>query len=160
MRQREVARGEDLAGVAIHHIEPPDRAGHAGVVRPRVAVVGRQRLGGRHRHRVARGALAAGPDRVLRRHWHHALAVLPDRDRPGSHDRGVLPAALSLEFVIPLAFIALAVPLLVDRPAIVAACASLAVFALARGLPSGLGLLAAAAAGIAAGLIAEPRRAA
>lgn len=66
-----------------------------------------------------------------------------------------LPAAWQLEFAAPLAFIAISVPLLRDRAMVAAAIASAATVVLAHGLPLRLGLLLAALAGIAAGLLAE-----
>ncbi len=66
-----------------------------------------------------------------------------------------LPAAWKLEFAAPLAFIAISVPLLRDRAMVAAAgCAGVAAV-LAHPLPFKLGLALAAAAGIAAGLLAE-----
>jgi predicted branched-subunit amino acid permease len=62
-----------------------------------------------------------------------------------------LPSTWSLEFTLPLTFIALVVPQVKDRPALAAAVVSGAVALAARGLPLGLGLLLAAALGIAAG---------
>jgi predicted branched-subunit amino acid permease len=66
-----------------------------------------------------------------------------------------LPAAWQLEFAAPLAFIAISVPLLRDRAMVAAAIASAATVVLAHGLPLRLGLLLAALAGIAAGLLTE-----
>lgn len=70
-----------------------------------------------------------------------------------------LPAAWQLEFAAPLAFIAISVPLLRDRAMVAAAVASAATVVLAHGLPLRLGLLLAALAGIAAGLLAERKTA-
>lgn len=70
-----------------------------------------------------------------------------------------LPAAWQLEFAAPLAFIAISVPLLRDRAMIAAAIASAATVVLAHGLPLRLGLLLAALAGIAAGMLAERKAA-
>lgn len=66
-----------------------------------------------------------------------------------------LPAAWKLEFAAPLAFIAISVPLLHGRAMFAAALAAGLVAVLAHGLPLRLGLVTAAIAGIAAGLIAE-----
>ncbi len=66
-----------------------------------------------------------------------------------------VPPELSLDFCVALAFVALAVPHMLSRPTLVAACVSVAVFVVAQGLPSGFPLLAAAAAGIAAGALTE-----
>ena len=66
-----------------------------------------------------------------------------------------VPPGWSLDFAIPLVFMALLVPAVRDRGTrVAAAVAGLAAVALV-GLPLNLGLLAAAALGIAAGIIAE-----
>jgi predicted branched-subunit amino acid permease len=70
----------------------------------------------------------------------------------------VIPAAWSLEFVVPLCFLALLVPALEDGPTRVAALAAgIAVVAL-DALPMRLSLICAGLIGIAAGMIAETRR--
>lgn len=69
-----------------------------------------------------------------------------------------LPADWSLDFMVALAFIALAAPAVRDRPKAMAAGASLVVYSFGASLPYGLGLLPAAAAGVAAGVWAEGRR--
>lgn len=66
-----------------------------------------------------------------------------------------IPASWSLDFTLPLTFIALLIPTLQDRPAILAALAAGAVAVLARGLPYNLGLSAAIVAGIGVGMLAE-----
>jgi branched chain amino acid efflux pump len=68
-----------------------------------------------------------------------------------------LPASWSLEFTLPLTFIAMVVPQVRDRPALLAALSAGAVALAARGLPFGLGLLLAAVIGIAAGTVLERR---
>jgi predicted branched-subunit amino acid permease len=70
-----------------------------------------------------------------------------------------LPAAWQLDFAAPLAFIAMSVPLLRDRATIAAALAAGTTVVLAHALPLRLGLLAAALAGIGAGLAIERRTA-
>jgi len=70
-----------------------------------------------------------------------------------------LPADWKLDFAAPLAFIALSVPLLRDRAMLAAAGCAAVTVVLARGLPLRLGLVLAAVAGIAAGLVLERRRA-
>jgi 4-azaleucine resistance transporter AzlC len=66
-----------------------------------------------------------------------------------------LPASWNLDFALPLTFLALLIPLLLDR-AILAAAASAAIAAmLLAGLPFRLGLLLSALIGIAAGYAAE-----
>lgn len=69
----------------------------------------------------------------------------------------VIPASWSLDFTLALTFIAIVFPALRDRGGITAALVAGAVAVLALGLPFKLGLIAAAAAGIAAGLFAEAR---
>jgi predicted branched-subunit amino acid permease len=68
-----------------------------------------------------------------------------------------VPSAWSLEFTLPLTFIALAVPALRDAAAIAAAVTAGVVAMLAAGLPYKLGLMLAALLGITAGLIVERR---
>ena len=71
----------------------------------------------------------------------------------------VIPAAWSLDFIVPLCFLALLVPLLEDRSMRAAALASgVAVIAL-DALPMRLSLICAGLIGIAAGLVVEGRRA-
>jgi predicted branched-subunit amino acid permease len=71
----------------------------------------------------------------------------------------VLPAAWSLDFVVPLCFLALLVPALEDGPTRIAALASgIAVIAL-DALPMRLSVICAGLIGIAAGLVSEQRRA-
>jgi 4-azaleucine resistance transporter AzlC len=65
-----------------------------------------------------------------------------------------VPAAWGLDFALPLTFIALLVPTLGDRPTALAALIAAGVALLGAGLPYRLGLLAAACAGIAAGVLA------
>ena len=69
-----------------------------------------------------------------------------------------VPENWSLDFAIPLTFIALLVPSLKDRPAALAALAAGVIAVLALGLPYNLGLPLAALAGIGVGLFAERSR--
>jgi predicted branched-subunit amino acid permease len=69
-----------------------------------------------------------------------------------------LPEGLSLEFGVPLVFLALLVPALRTRPSVVAALAAGTVAVAAAGFPYNSGLLVGAGAGIAAGLLAGLRR--
>ncbi len=70
----------------------------------------------------------------------------------------MIPAAWSLDFVVPLCFLALLIPALDDRSTRVAALAAgIAVVAL-DALPMRLSLICAGLVGIAAGMIAEARR--
>jgi predicted branched-subunit amino acid permease len=64
-----------------------------------------------------------------------------------------LPAWLPLEFTIPLTFLAVLTPAIVDRASLVAAAVGGAVAVVGAGLPYNLGLLAGSGAGIAAGLL-------
>jgi predicted branched-subunit amino acid permease len=66
-----------------------------------------------------------------------------------------VPAAWRLEFAAPLAFIALTVPFLRDRAMIAAALAAAITVVATSGLPLRLNLMVAAAAGIAAGMVAD-----
>ena len=70
----------------------------------------------------------------------------------------LVPPSWQLEFSVPLVFLALLVPLLTDRASFVAAGVASIVALVGRGLPWNLGLIVAAAIGIAAGLLAEQRR--
>jgi len=71
---------------------------------------------------------------------------------------GRVPAALSLQFAIPLTFLALLVPLLRDRPTLMAAAVGGGVAVAGDGLPFNLGLVLGAGAGIAAALVTEALR--
>jgi 4-azaleucine resistance transporter AzlC len=70
-----------------------------------------------------------------------------------------VPESWSLDFTLPLTFIALVFPGLRDRPAAAAALSAGALAVLAVGLPYKLGLLVAALVGIFAGLAVEGHRA-
>jgi len=69
-----------------------------------------------------------------------------------------LPADLPLDFALPLTFIAIIVPLINSRARLAAALVAGAAAVLAAGLPYKLGLFAAALAGLAAGVLLQPRR--
>ncbi len=66
-----------------------------------------------------------------------------------------LPEAWSLEFAIPLVFVALLVLTVRSRPDLVAAITGGAVAVVAASAPYGLGLIIAALAGVAAGVVAH-----
>ncbi len=70
----------------------------------------------------------------------------------------VLPASWSLEFTVPLCFLALVVPALKDGPSRIAALASAVSVIVLDPLPLRLSLICAGLIGIAAGLIAESWR--
>jgi 4-azaleucine resistance transporter AzlC len=70
----------------------------------------------------------------------------------------VIPPAWSLDFTLPLTFIAIVVPALKDRSAVVAALVAGVIAVLAFGLPYKLWLIVAALVGIAAGLLVEGRQ--
>jgi branched chain amino acid efflux pump len=70
-----------------------------------------------------------------------------------------VPARWSLDFTLALTFIAIVLPTLKDLAAAVAALAAGTLAVLALGLPYKLGLVVAAGAGIAAGLVVERWRA-
>jgi predicted branched-subunit amino acid permease len=70
-----------------------------------------------------------------------------------------VPADVPLDFAIPLVFLVLLIPTLVSIPAVVAAAAGgVAAVAAAELGAGGLSILVGAAAGIAAGVVAEARR--
>ena len=66
-----------------------------------------------------------------------------------------LPAAWKLDFAAPLAFIAMSIPLLRDKPMVAAAVSAGATAVLAHGLPLRSGLALAATVGIVFGLLTE-----
>ena len=66
-----------------------------------------------------------------------------------------VPESWSLDFAIPLVFLALLVPALKDRPSVVAAVVGGVVALAAHGVSYNLGLLIGALVGIAAGVVAE-----
>ena len=66
-----------------------------------------------------------------------------------------LPAAWKLDFAAPLAFVAMSIPLLRDKPMVAAAVSAGITAVFAHGLPLRSGLALAAVAGIAVGLLAE-----
>ncbi|MEN8041518.1 MAG: AzlC family ABC transporter permease [Actinomycetota bacterium] len=68
-----------------------------------------------------------------------------------------IPASWSLEFAIPLTFMALLVLAVKDRPGLVAAIVGAAVAVALNGLPHHMGLPIGTLAGIVAGMIAEGR---
>jgi 4-azaleucine resistance transporter AzlC len=70
----------------------------------------------------------------------------------------VIPPGWSLDFALPLTFIALVVPALKDRAGTTAALVGGIVALLAFSLPYKLGILAAALAGILAGLLVEGKK--
>jgi predicted branched-subunit amino acid permease len=70
-----------------------------------------------------------------------------------------VPAEWRLEFAAPLAFIAISIPFLRDRPTVAAAIAAAAAILLAQDLPLKLNILLAAGVGILAGLLFERRKA-
>lgn len=66
-----------------------------------------------------------------------------------------IPAEWSLDFTIPLTFMALLFPAMRDRPAVLAAIVAGLAAVLAQGLPYNLGLIGAALAGIITGVMAS-----
>ncbi|HXF84504.1 MAG TPA: AzlC family ABC transporter permease [Anaerolineales bacterium] len=69
-----------------------------------------------------------------------------------------IPESWSLDFALPLTFIAMVVPVLRDRPAIAAALSAGVIALLAHTLPYKLGLILAALTGIMVGTFLEGRR--
>jgi len=70
----------------------------------------------------------------------------------------ILPASWSLDFTVPLCFLALVVPALHDRPSRIAALAAGVSVIVLDPLPLRLSLICAGLIGIAAGLVAEGRK--
>ena len=66
-----------------------------------------------------------------------------------------LPPALHLDFAVPLSFLALLVPLVTTRPALVAAVTGAALAILLAPLPYSLGMVIATLLGVAAGTVTE-----
>lgn len=69
-----------------------------------------------------------------------------------------IPESWSLDFALPLTFIAMVVPVLKDRPAIAAALSAGVVALIAFSLPYKLGLILAALVGIVVGTLLEGRK--
>jgi predicted branched-subunit amino acid permease len=69
-----------------------------------------------------------------------------------------IPESWSLDFALPLTFIAMVVPVLKNRPAMAAALSAGAVALVAHSLPYSLGLIVAALVGIAVGTFLEGRK--
>jgi len=69
-----------------------------------------------------------------------------------------IPESWSLDFALPLTFIAMVVPVLKDRPAIAAAVSAGVVALVAYSLPYQLGLIVAAFVGIVVGTVLEGRK--
>ena len=87
-----------------------------------------------------------------------AVADLADRLHAGFLAGNLIPAAWSLEFAVPLCFIALVAPLFRDAPSMLAAItAGIAVLAL-RHLPMKLNLIVAGVLGIVVGTLADLAR--
>lgn len=66
-----------------------------------------------------------------------------------------IPESWALDFTLPLTFIALVIPTLTDRPAVLAAVGAGTLAVAAHDLPYNLGLILAVLAGIALGVVAE-----
>jgi 4-azaleucine resistance transporter AzlC len=66
-----------------------------------------------------------------------------------------IPDSWSLDFTLALTFIALVIPTLTDRPAVLAALGAGVTAVIAHNLPYNLGLIVAVLAGIGAGMLAE-----
>ncbi|MFQ5555249.1 MAG: AzlC family ABC transporter permease [Acidimicrobiia bacterium] len=66
-----------------------------------------------------------------------------------------IPAAWNLDFAIPLVFLAILIPTLTSRPAVLAAVVAAATATAGRGIPNGLGLVIGIVVGIASGVLAE-----
>ena len=107
----------------------------------------------------------ADPARHARRHWYYfgagitLWATWQTSTVVGILSRRLIPDSWSLDFTLPLTFIALVVPGLKDRPSLAAAVSAGLVAVAASALPYKLGLMAAALTGIVIGLWMEMRRA-
>ena len=105
----------------------------------------------------------ADPAPAPHRHWHLLGAglglwlVWQASSVAGVLLGGRIPAGWSLEFAGTLTFIAIVVPLLRDRAILVAMAPAGLVAVAAHAFPNKLAVIAAAAAGIAAGLALDPR---
>jgi len=66
-----------------------------------------------------------------------------------------IPESWSLDFALPLTFLAMLIPTLVDRPAWAAAIAGATFSLLLRGMPYGLGLVTAAILAVAVGVVLD-----
>ncbi len=66
-----------------------------------------------------------------------------------------IPERWSLDFALPLTFLAMLIPTLVDRPAWAAAISGAVLSLLLRNLPYGLGLMTAAVLGVCVGVLVE-----
>lgn len=76
----------------------------------------------------------------------------------GFYIGNAVPEVVPLTFAVPLTFISLAVPAVVNRPTLAAAITALIVAVVGTGLPANLGLLAGALTGIAVGTVLELRK--
>lgn len=100
-------------------------------------------------------------DAGISRGWYYLGAAVPmwitwqASNAVGVFLGAQVPPSWSLDFAIPLTFLALLVPALKSRPAVLAALVSAGVAVGAAALPLNLGLLLAAFAGIGAGLLAD-----
>ena len=70
---------------------------------------------------------------------------------------GEVPDGFPLSFTVTLVFLAILVPVLTDRPRVIAAVVAGSVAAVAQPLPANLALVAGAVSGIAAGAAVESR---
>ncbi|WP_455385092.1 AzlC family ABC transporter permease [Acidihalobacter prosperus] len=105
--------------------------------------------------------LSDNPTAQARKHWFYfgtgvaMWGVWQPATIAGILLGATIPTSWSLDFAIPLTFMALLIPGLRDRPTLVAAVVGGSVAVLAAGLPFNLGLVLAAVSGIGAGLATE-----
>ena len=104
----------------------------------------------RHDSRVHKVSYYAGAAALMYVTWVVSVAA-------GILLGAAIPAALQLDFAIPLTFMALLVPSFRDRTHVIAAIASGVCAVLAHKLPWGLGLVLASAVGISVGFILARR---
>jgi len=106
---------------------------------------------------------SANPDPVARR-WYFlgtglgVAAVWWAGTIAGVTLGGAIPDSIDIAFAVPLVFVVLLVPSLIDRPGLVAAAVGAGVSLAAASLPHGLNIVVGAGAGVAAGAFADRRR--
>jgi len=150
---------EAYAVAIIHYQQTENQKNHGGSAKPPLGTeITELSLSGSPCPQCLRGESSNPPDH---RHWYFlgaGLALWTTWQL--STAVGILlgarvPPSWSLEFALPLTFIALLAPILKDRPAVAAAVTAGAVAVIGAGWPYKLGLVAAALAGIAAGVWAD-----
>ncbi|BCR04327.1 branched-chain amino acid transporter AzlC [Desulfuromonas versatilis] len=104
---------------------------------------------------------AFGNGRMRHKHWYYLGAAMTmwvtwqTGTAAGVFLGAAIPKSWSLDFAIPLTFLALLFPAIKDRPSLVAAASAGALALAGHGLPYNLGLFLAALGGIGAGALAD-----